>query len=130
MQVNSLEGSILWEFAFLATGTPMLRQGAQGVATVSPGSIKVSARSGEVCCSLGLVTVVTAETEAAAVTKARGEEVGPGEAGGLDFVKRRRKFHPCYRHRSPRFLLPLDSPYESDKLGGVRHRPSKAVSTA
>lgn len=99
------------------------------VATVSSGSIKVGARGGEVSCGLALVP---AEAEAARVTRAGSEEVGPGEAGGSpDFVRRRRKFHPYpHFHLSPFFLL-LTLPYGSDKFGGVRHRPPpETLSTA
>lgn len=99
------------------------------MATVSSESIKVGARGGEVSCGLALVP---AEAEAARVTKARGEEVGPGEAGGRpDFVRGRRKFHPYpHFHLSPIFLL-LTLPYGSDKFGGgVRHRPPGTLSTA
>lgn len=104
---------------------------ASEVATVSSGSIEVGARGGEVSCGLAVVPVVAAEAEAAAVTKAGGEEVGPGEAGGSpDFVRRRRKFHSHPRFHSPPFILPLTLPYGSDKFGGVRRRPPKALSTA
>lgn len=104
---------------------------ASEVATVSLGSLEVGARDGEVSCGLALVPVVAAEAEAAAVTKARGEEVGPGEAGGSpDFVRRRRKFHPYpHFHLSP-FFPPLTLLYGSDKFGGVHHRPPKALLTA
>lgn len=101
------------------------------MATVSSGSIEVGARGGEVSCGLALVPVVTAEAEAAAVTKAEGEEVGPGEAGGSpDFVRRRRKFHPYSHFHLPPLLLPSTLSYGSDKFGGVRHRPPKTLSTA
>lgn len=101
------------------------------MATVSSGSIEVGARGGEVSCGLALVPVVAAEAEAAAVTKAEGEEVGPGEAGGSpDFVRRRRKFHSYpHFHLSPVFLL-LTLPYGSDKFGGVHHRPPNTLLTA
>ncbi|TGZ33065.1 Guanine nucleotide-binding protein G(I)/G(S)/G(T) subunit beta-1 [Temnothorax longispinosus] len=80
------------------------------VATVSSGSIEVGARGGEVSC--GLALVVAAEAEAAAVTKAGGEEVGPGEAGGSpDLFRRRRKFYPCPHFYLSPFLLPLTLPY-------------------
>lgn len=102
-----------------------------GVATVSSGSVEIGARGGEVSCGLALVPVVAAEAEAAAVAKAGGEEVGPGEAGGSpDFVRKRRKFHPYPRFHLPLLPLLLTLPYGSDKFGGVRHRPPETLSTA
>jgi len=99
------------------------------VATVSSGSVEVGARGGEVSCGLALVPVVAAEAEAAAVAKAGGEEVGPGEAGGSPDFVRRRKFYPYPHFHLSSFLLPLTLPYES-KFGGVRHRLTETLSTA
>lgn len=102
-----------------------------GVATVSSGSVEVGARGGEVSCGLALVPVVAAEAEAAAVAKAGGEEVGPGEAGGSpDFVRRRRKFYPYSHFHLSSSLLLFTLPYESGKFGGVRHRSPETLSTA
>lgn len=89
---------------------------------------EVGARGGEVSCGLVLVPAVTAEAEATAVTKAGGEEVGPG--GSPDFVRKRRKFHPYPYFHLPHFLFLLTLPYGSDKFGGVCHRPLKVLSTA
>lgn len=63
------------------------------MATVSLESVEAGAWGERVSRGLTLVPVVVAETEAAAVTIARGEVLGPGEGGSRDFGRRRRDPH-------------------------------------
>lgn len=94
------------------------------VATVSSGSVKAGAWGREVSCGLALIPVVTAET------KAGGEEVVLGEAGGSsDLVGRRHGLH-SYLHPDLSFLSLLTLPYGGGKLESVRHRSSEKPLTA